>query len=546
MMMKNITITVCLILFSVCKVLAQPKDGQSLNAVSLPGDSLVNDFLFFCDMLEETHPDPYTGFGGRPFFRLERDLVSDRIAKDSLSLNEFCDLLSEFIVPLKDLHTFVQYPQSDVSKVKYVQRIAFDVLNDGLMLSGIAKPYSKYLGSRLLAINGIAVDTLAHRMTKVKPSENTIGNLHNLCLWGNQNEILDKLRIPFNDSISYHLLTPNSDTVQLSLPLVDREHLADVEIVRLNTSLSLPQNNMQFGFIDEDDNVMYFRLSNVMARENYRYSYNNNWNNAAGEISYYYQSSGKEMPQDINDAINAIPSFSEEFSKMLMMMKEKGTDNLIIDLRGNPGGWTPIIHPSLMMMFGDDYFRKDFGVENIRLMSNLYLKKLNQTIDQLNQSWGAQFKIGDYVVFNEYEDADIATLRSRRLQNAMTETPELLQSLNGQPLYRPSRIFVITDPQTNSAAFHYAFYLWKMGATLIGVPSGQAPNTFMEVTPFQLPYTKLMASASNLMQKFFPINSPYAKTLKPDIAVTTQDYHKYNLDTNTPILKILDICRSAD
>lgn len=322
--------------------------------------------------------------------------------------------------------------------------------------------------------------------------------------------------------------------------------MADVEMARLNSTLTLPQDNLQFAFIDVDDNIMYLRLSSVMARENYRYCHEHGWNNALSDISYYYQSSGKDMPEDINDAINTIPSFSEEFSKMLMMMKENDSENLIIDMRGNGGGWTPITRPSMMMMFGDEYYKKDFDVRSVWLLSDLYLRKLNQTIEQLNQSWGTQLKVGDYFTMTEYQDGDIATLRSRMLQNAMTETPDLLQSLNGAPLYRPKKIFVITDPHTNSAAFHYAFYLEKMGATLVGVPSSQAPNTFMEVTPFKLPYTGLVASSSNTMQQFFPTDSPYARILITDIAMTSTDYYKYNLDANTPILTVLDICKPTD
>lgn len=545
--MRNITIILCTVLLSVLGISAQSRDGQSCKDVTLPSDSLVSDFRFFCDMLEETHPDPYTAFGGRPFFRMACDLMADRIANDSLDLNDFCDILNEFIVPLKDLHTFVQYPQqSDNQKIRYVQRMAFTVLNDGLMVSGIAEPYSKYLGSRLLAINSVPVDTLADRMTKIKPSENMIGNLQNLSSWGNQDEILSRLGVTFNDSISYRLLTADADTVLLELPMVEREHLADVEMARFSSSLTLPQDNMQFAFIDGDDNMMYFRLSSVMARENYRYCHENGWNNALNDIAYYYQSTGKDMPADVNDAINAIPSFSEEFSRMLMLMKEKGAENLIIDLRGNAGGWTPITLPSMMMMFGDDYYRKDFNVRSIRLLSNLYLRKLNQTIEQLNQSWGTQLNVGDYFTMSEYQEGDVATRRSRMLQNAMTETPELLKKLNGTPLYRPKQIFVITDPHTNSAAFHYAFYLGKMGATLVGVPSSQAPNTFMEVTPFKLPYTGLFASSSNTMQQFYPADSSYAKVLKSDIGITSQDYHKYNLDANAPVLRVLEICKKTD
>ena len=81
-----------------------------------------------------------------------------------------------------------------------------------------------------------------------------------------------------------------------------------------------------------------------------------------------------------------------------------------------------------------------------------------------------------------------------------------------------------------------------MNATLVGVPSSQAPNTFKEVTPFRLPYTGLMASASNTMQQFFPVDSPFAKVLKPNVEMTSQDYYDFKLDANAPVLKILEIC----
>ena len=250
------------------------------------------------------------------------------------------------------------------------------------------------------------------------------------------------------------------------------------------------------------------------------------------------------MPENIEEAINAIPSFSEEFYGMLTEMKDKGAEYLIIDLRGNGGGWTPITLPSLMMMFGDDYFSKRFEVKNIRLISDLYLHKTNQTIEELNRSWGTSMKLGDYLFMdNDYQGDNIASIRKMMIQNAMTETPEILQSLDGKQLYQPKQIFVITDPGTFSAAFHYAFYLHKMGATLVGVPSGQAPNTFMEVTPFTLPCSGLSASISNTLQQFFPKDSPLAKELIPDVRIMSQDYARYNLDADTPVLKILDICR---
>ena len=35
----------------------------------VPNDSIVADFNEFVRLLEETHPDPYSNYGGKPFFR---------------------------------------------------------------------------------------------------------------------------------------------------------------------------------------------------------------------------------------------------------------------------------------------------------------------------------------------------------------------------------------------------------------------------------------------------------------------------------------------
>ena len=54
----------------------------------------------------------------------------------------------------------------------------------------------------------------------------------------------------------------------------------------------------------------------------------------------------------------------------------------------------------------------------------------------------------------------------------MSSVKEELRAQKGAPVYAPKQVFVVTDERTFSAAFHYAFMLWKMGATVVGVPSG--------------------------------------------------------------------------
>ena len=51
----------------------------------IPNDSIVADFNEFVRLLEETHPDPYSNYGGRPFFRKAAMETRFGLAMDSVT-----------------------------------------------------------------------------------------------------------------------------------------------------------------------------------------------------------------------------------------------------------------------------------------------------------------------------------------------------------------------------------------------------------------------------------------------------------------------------
>ena len=114
----------------------------------------------------------------------------------------------------------------------------------------------------------------------------------------------------------------------------------------------------------------------------------------------------------------------------------------------------------------------------------------------------------------------------------------IIEAQEGAPIYTPKEIYVVTDVQTFSAAFHTAYMLWKMGAKVVGVPSGQAPNTYMEVTRFKLPNTGLECSVSNSLQSCFPTDHPMAKTFTPDIQLSYDDYRQSEFSKDAELLYI--------
>lgn len=307
-----------------------------------------------------------------------------------------------------------------------------------------------------------------------------------------------------------------------------------------------PTENLTYTFADKQKNIMYFRSTSIMARDNIENMYQAGMN-YYDDLKYCYDKVyHRPMPSDTLKAIASLPSFSEEFEKMLQLMKRNKSENLIIDLRGNGGGWTPITYPTLYQLWGDGYLQKNFQNHLYRLLSPLYMQKLNMTLEQFNARYHTNYEFGDYTFFESDEKTQAVTdeTRTRFVSNSMSCIQDKLAKQNGQPVYTPKHIYVLADADTYSAAFHYMFYLWKMGAKIVGVPSSQAPNTFMEVTPFTLPRTNLEGSISNSLQLFLPADDPCAKQLTPDILLTYDDYKRYNFDNQAEVLFLLDYIKA--
>ena len=221
---------------------------------------------------------------------------------------------------------------------------------------------------------------------------------------------------------------------------------------------------------------------------------------------------------------------ADVFAKMLREMKASNLSRLIIDLRGNGGGWTMIMYAALYELYGKRFMETDLGMHFSTKISEAWLKKNNTTLELLSQRRRSSLKLGDFVE----ESSNISSF-----DWFMCADKSILEEQHGEPIYTPKEVFVVTDVQTFSAAFHTAYMLWKMGAKVVGVTSGQAPNTFMEVTPFKLPNTGLECSASNSLQSCFPKDHPMAKTLTPDIQLSYDDYRKTDFSNDAELLFII-------
>ena len=544
---------------SLLSVLATVLAFNSANA-QIPTDSIVADFNEFIRLLEETHPDPYTNYGGKPFFRLEAMDTRFGLIEDSVtSSDELARRITKFLAPLEDGHTNIDMGFSSFFEEREPEMgapISFWPISDGVVINSITNEYKDLIGSRLIAIEGIPFKEICTNLAEFHTAENEIGRISNFCFISSlsPNELRKAIPDMRQDSITFLLQTPEGKQMNLTLPLIDIYGTgSNIELSSVEHTKPFPsQGNLSYLFVDDKKNTMYFRSSQIISRDALEIMINRGMDVGQYLKRTYMQFNEDEMPNDVNKALAKIPSFSDEFGKMLLVMKKNKSKNLIIDLRGNSGGFTPITLPTLYQLWGDKYLEEAprFGIKFIQLFSPLYMKKMNITMEELNaemQDYG--FILGDYIATSEGDSSPeeiTDEYRDRMIEEMTSSVKDKLTAQHGKPVYTPEHVYVLINPTTYSAAFHYAFFLWKMGATVVGLPSKQAPNTYMEATPFELPRTKLKGNISNSLQLFMPNDDPRAHQFTPDLMPTYEDYKHYNFDMNTELLFLLDYIKNQE
>lgn len=511
-------------------------------------DSLLSDFDAFVKIIEDTHPDPYSNFGGRIFFHKKAADFRSNLANDSsLNISVLYEKSAEFISLLQDGHSFIEPPVEKLTESgsDSLLLVKFLYVDGSLVVNAIDSASRHLLGSRLSGIDGVGIKEITDRVARYYPCENTAGRYGFLSDYFRHVNIYKRLVGDRNARLRCDFITPGGDTVSYRPKVINARDFSKVTKARVPESSRFPVRHTEW---KEVEGIMMIRLATMQARENFEFQQRNGWD-FYNQLKYFYNMTGMEMPADTLDAINSLPSISETFMDMLSHMKSKGIKKLVIDLRGNGGGWTPIILPTLYMMYGDDYIATDMTSHFYRRVSELYLKKINSSIEDFNSNNGTNLRVGDYLFpFEEEVKMSLAQKRDVFLSQAFCtdNVREKLRKLKGMPVYRPEEVYVITDNATFSAAFHYAFYLNKMGAVVAGETSSQAPNCYMEITPFSLPFSGLTGSVSNSMQAFLPADDPRVKEFTPAIKLTYDDYCRYNFDRNSILIHLLTILAKTD
>lgn len=525
---------------------AQPPAAGASPGSRLTGVQARRDARTLLRLLETTHPDPYLPLGGKVAFKRQTQDLLAGIPEEGLSSEALRDRLAGFLARLRDGHTFLAAPPP--KGTPSMLPLAFGVAGDALFLAGTDLPeLADDRGCRVVAVEGRPVASLLEGSPY--QGENPYGDLHHLgrvvCNRALVSRVLPALATA--PSITLTLETPGGRRRDRTIPWREAAPARSPDTWRWppRHGTGLPDFPGPFAtHLFERPRVAYLKVGELMGRDACEVALRNGMTQAQKMVADQYRALGRERPVDDQAALAGLPSLFETTRSLLEEMRRRRIPDLIVDLRGNGGGFTPIAYPILFLLYGDEAYGHAFQGRFVTVVSELLLKKRNTSLAALRAARGEpDLQLGDDLFPPEEtpqtpeasRKAWLSSYRSRGYAWA-----PLLTALDGKPLWRLRRVVVLCDSGTFSAAFHTLFYFHELGAEVVGVPSAQAPNAFMEVTEFQLPESGLRGSISNSVQLFLP-ETPGARVFPPDHLVTYKQYRRHGFDLQTPLRVALDL-----
>jgi len=512
----------------------------------LTHEQAVKDTITFLRYLEGTHPDPYTNLGGKIAFKRKAEQLIKDLPADGISVPDFTDRLADFLAPLKDGHTGMRGARAKWMDDAPPLPVSFEVASDGLLVSSSDLPELQGTrGYQVVAVDGRPLEQMMNIMSSEVSTENMYGTYLWMC------EVLPSYKrlknlLPDLDEAKGLTLTlkgPDGKTTErkLSYDVKTKTDPKQWKMQPLQWS-GLPHSDDEFysRFLP-DGKTAYIHIGNMMPREGYEIITKYHVGNLKDFVEKYYARHKRQMPPDLDQAVQGIPSLFELATNLLKEMKQKNTPQIVIDLRGNGGGSTPVIIPFFYEMYGDAYFGRNSQAEFVQVKSELWMQQYNTTVEEQRKK-DPNFQVGEY----EFEAPEPGTAVEKR-EKKFAEWKEkgmswmlFLESLNGKPLYTPKKIVVLCDPGTFSAAFQATFILHEMHAAVVGVPPAQSPNAFMEATQYVLPESGIHGVISNGMQMYEP-KDPRINVLHPDFETSVAVYRKYGFDQETALRYALDL-----
>lgn len=535
----------------VCLLVVAPL-ARAQGEVKLTRQQAVEDIRKLADIIESTHPDPYSGGGGKIEFQRRLYTMLRSVPNEGLTVEELYELMVPFVAQVHDAHTSLR-PVTRTKPPRIGLPLGFKAIEKHLFVVRVYDPeHADLIGARLEALEGVSYDQLLERQGLLMGWENIYNNIFNLRRSLGQYFSIQSLLPEWTDgvtlNVTFQLANGDERTVAFELP----EKLDRSKTIDLKSEIEMPKYKggaPTFGFLDSERKIGYLNIANMLY---YREAFE--WYKATGMEStdnwarvVYKQINKTEAPEKLDDVIAGIPAATDIFRSMVIAMKEAGSTTLIIDLSDNGGGHSVLANVLAYFLYGMDAGEDQVSAYSINRYSELFFTSYKETtLENINKERSVPLKVGDYdfdSYFKSIEAVSDEESESDQYEIYKANTPSFyaeLETGHYEKFYCPAHVIVLTSAGTFSSAYMLAAELYKLGAQVIGVPSGQSGNSFGDQLYFYLPHSGISGAISYKYFVYFPTDEKLGHLLQPHVELTFERWKSYNFDKYASVRLALD------
>ena len=523
-------------------------------AVKIRRDELIQDVRELTYLLENAHPDPYIRGGGRIAYHRRLQRLISSIPIEGMTRQEFLFHLQPFLATVGDGHTKIEYNDvmTDMESPGGIP-LSFDVVEEKLYVRAVPTEEHRHLiGCILLTVEGVPFLELVRRQEVQGGFENPFQLLaslgknlfHGYYLrqlipeWENDDQIRLTLRHA-NGGIKEVTLS-TSETVKH--PLIH---------IKKKLDLKVPKNqSFYYNFIGSDRKNALLTINDMASfREAFEY-----WDatGQTGRSRYgrrlYKRLNDHEPPDKYEEVLKGIPSATELFLSLFQEMKKNNSEVLIVDLQENFGGLDTMNQILLYFLVG---FDKTISL----MMKNASIRKFSEFLRntserelELNKVPYADtvpLEINDYDFSQDpcFRPEELKQFTVASLKDTFEKMPsflEIFKEREYEAYYFPKHLVVLSSSRTFSSGFDLMIDLFRLGAVLIGVPSGQAGNSFGDIRRFELTNSKIKGNVSTKYFQAFPDDAEKGRLLIPHYPLSYEKLASYNFDKNATLFYALE------
>lgn len=509
----------------------------------IPRAALIEDTRQLGRILEEAHPDPYTAFGGRIAFHRELQRHIRDLPTAGLTAPAFLAHITPFLARLRDGHTRLRLPKELALRQAPGLPLAFRVVGDDLVVATAGQ--RELLGARVVALGGQPMAALRARVMQIRATENGSGELLNLALLLEAGVGLQELfpGLVEADEVRLDLELATGRAKAFGLRPGPVPHAAPTLATRVQGLPDLSARSLAWTFLDPAGETAYLAIADSVGyRENVSFYLEQGNPRPRAAVQGLFRKQHGRAHADDAELVAGFPAALETFAELARAMQAKGTRRLLVDLRENQGGNSLIGKLLVHVLYGTEGLRRaDVGYSIIRTSQLLVDNATPNFLATLNAERDWPLGLQDYSFAGEAAHAS-PSRDPQALRAGWRRFPALVPEVE-QPvlagLYAPPEVLVLCGAATYSAGFDVALALHHNGARLVGTPSAQAANGFIDLLSFTLPRSGLQGGVSFKAIFGLPGDPVRGRQLPCDLPLTYEGFRALGLDANAEVLLAL-------